>query len=120
MSSRVSVFDDGNSAATAPSNGGLTTAPDWVTATVYRVDEVIYEGGLLYRCNTNHTSGGTFGGDSAYWDALGGTGDVVGPSSSTDKVIPMFTGTTGKAIVDLNESYEINNSNITEIIASQY
>ena len=29
-------------------------------------------------------------------------------------------GITGKVIVDLNESYDINDSNITEIIASQY
>lgn len=34
------------------------------------------------------------------WGAVAGTGDVVGPGSSTDNAIARFDGTTGKAIQD--------------------
>ena len=37
-------------------------------------------------------------GTTAVWDAIAGTGDVVGDASSTDNAITRFDGTTGKAI----------------------
>ena len=42
---------------------------DWKTGKSYVVNDVRQNGGSIYRCNTAHTSGATFAGDSANWDA---------------------------------------------------
>ncbi|BEV43905.1 hypothetical protein [Afipia carboxidovorans] len=84
---------------------------DWATATEYTAGPpaslVIY-GGETYACLEDHES------DNFYTDLAAGkwikvaakgadglgTGDVVGPSSSTDAHIVLFDGVTGKAIQD--------------------
>jgi hypothetical protein len=47
-------------------------------------------------------------GTTAVWDAIAGTGDVVGDASSTDDAIARFDGVTGKAIQ--NSSVTIDDS----------
>jgi len=62
-------------------------------------------------------------GTTAVWDAIAGTGDVVGDASSTDDAIARFDGVTGKAIqnssVTIDDSGNIDaNGSIT--FASDY
>lgn len=40
----------------------------WQPATAYRVNDLVNYGGLIYQCNTAHTSLSSFSGDSAKWD----------------------------------------------------
>jgi hypothetical protein len=47
-----------------------TKSVAWATATKYLVGDVITSGGSSHYCITNHTSGATFAGDSAYWFTL--------------------------------------------------
>lgn len=137
---------------------GLEWQGDWLTATVYDVNDAVSNDGSSYICTATHESGATdepgVGVDwEDYWDVLAlkgdtgdqgeqgiqgiqgvkgdtgdegpqgeqgiqgvkgdtgdqgpqgepgapgdGSGDVVGPSSSTDAEIAVFDGTTGKLI----------------------
>ena len=45
-------------------------------------------------------------GTTAVWDAIAGTGDVVGDASSVDNAITRFDGTTGKAIQNSGASID--------------
>lgn len=63
----------------------LGTPTDWVTATDYEIRDVVWNGSVLYVCNTDHTSG-TFATDLAavYWtdyldyaDPLGDAADYA-------------------------------------------
>lgn len=47
-------------------------AQAWATGTSYAVGDVVCSSSTRYQCNTAHTSGGTFGGDSSKWDSMGG------------------------------------------------
>lgn len=84
----------------------------WTTGTSYSVNNLVYapEGtneGTTLICITAHIAGTTLDGDSANWDVLvqrgasgAGTGDVVGPASSTADSLVRFNGTTGKLVKD--------------------
>lgn len=84
----------------------------WVTGTAYSVNNLVYapegsnEGATLI-CVTAHTAGATLNGDAAKWAVFAqrgaagaGTGDVVGPASSTADSLVRFNGTTGKLVKD--------------------
>lgn len=43
----------------------------WVTATVYKVNDAVSNGGNIYRCITAHTASATFATDSTKWELLG-------------------------------------------------
>ena len=42
----------------------------WATATKYKVNQTVTNGGNWYRCITAHTSGATFVGDFTYWELV--------------------------------------------------
>jgi hypothetical protein len=84
----------------------------WTTGETYAVNNLVYapegtdEGATLI-CLTAHTAGATLDGDSANWDVFAqrgasglGTGDVVGPASSTADSLARFSGVTGKLLKD--------------------
>ena len=62
-------------------------AVPWQTGQLYLVNQVVINSNLMYLCNTQHTSGATFAGDSLYWTGLnpaatvgiaqGGTGQTT-------------------------------------------
>lgn len=49
--------------------GGAGSVKDWVTATKYEVGQLVVKDGILYRCNTKHTST-TFATDIANWELV--------------------------------------------------
>lgn len=83
---------------------------EWVTSTAYEKLDTVERGGSSYICTSSHTSGSTtepgVGADwQTVWDLVAakgqdgaGTGDVVGPASSTDGEVALFDGATGKAL----------------------
>lgn len=84
----------------------------WVTGASYVVNNLVYapagtnEGATLI-CITAHTAGATLDGDAAKWAVFAqrgaggaGTGDVVGPASSTVGSLARFSDTTGKLLKD--------------------
>jgi hypothetical protein len=48
--------------------GGTEYKGDWVTATAYKVDDLVSYNGTVYRANQDHTSSGSFLTDEARWD----------------------------------------------------
>lgn len=84
----------------------------WVTGATYAVNNLVYapEGsntGNTLICVTANTAGATLDGDAAKWAVFAqrgaagaGTGDVVGPASSTADSLARFNGTTGKLLKD--------------------
>jgi hypothetical protein len=81
-------------------------AVPWQTGQLYLVNQVVINSNLLYLCNTQHTSGATFAGDSIYWTGLnpaatvtiaqGGTGQTT-QTAAFDALAP--TTTAGDLIV---------------------
>lgn len=53
--------------------GGFVNRGDWVTETVYSVNDIVSEGGYLYWCATAHTASALFATDSAKWKKFGFT-----------------------------------------------
>ena len=51
---------------------GVSYAGTWTTSTVYKVGDIVSNGGQSYICITGNTAGATFAGDSAYWTILSG------------------------------------------------
>lgn len=78
----------------------------WASGQKYIVNQLVLDSDKLYRCNTAHTSGATFAGDSAYWTGLnqggivdinqGGTGQTT-KTAAFDALAP--TTTAGDLIV---------------------
>lgn len=75
----------------------------WSSLTAYSLNDAVGYNGNSFICvqaNTNHTPA-----DDAYWDYLAekgaagaGTGDVIGPASSTSNSLARFDGATGKLL----------------------
>ena len=62
----------------------------WATGEVYVVGDFVTDGTDYYYCNTAHTAGATFAGDSAYWDATSwatATDYVIGDYVTDDGVM---------------------------------
>lgn len=83
-------------------------------------------GDILYHNGTNWVKL-TIGGDGLVlkatnglpvWGAIVGTGDVVGPASSTDSVVALFDGTTGKLLKNGTLTEAAISANLTETEAS--
>lgn len=73
------------------SEAGLTTQTvAWVTATNYKVGDVVTVSSIQYYCTEDHTAGATFAGDSAYWYQLTNaiTGTNLGSNTSVHFPIP--------------------------------
>lgn len=100
--------DKGEKGDTGPAWDGWQG--EWVTSTAYEKLDTVERGGSSYICTSAHTSGSTtepgVGADwQTVWDLVAakgqdgaGTGDVVGPASSTDGEVALFDGVTGKLI----------------------
>lgn len=77
------------------SEAGLTTREvAWVTATKYKIGDVVTVTAVQYYCTTEHTAGATFAGDSIYWYQLTNaiTGTNFGSNTSVHFPIP-YTAT---------------------------
>lgn len=92
---------------------GLVWQGAWTTATAYALDDAVENDGSSYVCISAHTSGdtddepGVGATQATYWDLIAakgadgaGTGDVVGPESSTNNGFAKFDGITGKLLKD--------------------
>lgn len=96
----------GATGATGPA--AWTTIAAWAATTAYTVGppaSVVTFGSETYVCTTSHTSTASF--DPTKFTKVAakgldgtGTGDVVGPASSTDLNLAVFSGATGKLIAD--------------------
>jgi uncharacterized membrane protein len=78
----------------------------WASGQNYIVNQLVLDSDKLYRCNTSHTSGATFAGDSAYWTGLnqGGVIDIAGGGTGQTTATAAFdalapTTTAGDLIV---------------------
>lgn len=78
----------------------------WASGQNYIVNQLVLDSDKLYRCNTAHTSGATFAGDSAYWTGLnqGGIIDIAGGGTGQTTATAAFdalapTTTAGDFIV---------------------
>lgn len=78
----------------------------WASGQNYIVNQLVLDSDKLYRCNTAHTSGATFAGDSAYWTGLnqGGVIDIAGGGTGQTTATAAFgalapTTTAGDLIV---------------------
>jgi len=64
--------------------------PHWVTGSIYAVGQVTYNVatsvGTLYVCDTAHTAGATFAGDSANWTALSSDDTLTGTTFTCPKI----------------------------------
>lgn len=106
--------DKGDQGDTGPAWDGWQG--EWVTSTAYDKLDTVERGGSSYICTSAHTSGSTtepgVGADwQTVWDLVAakgqdgaGTGDVVGPASSTTGRLAAFKDTTGKEIEDSGKS----------------
>lgn len=94
-------FKVGNG-STAWNNLGYAASMKWLGAysagTAYVVNDVVSYNNSSYICILNST--GNLPTNATYWSlmALAGAGDVVGPASSTDSVLAVYDGTTGKLL----------------------
>ena len=87
--------EDGTSEWTNTGTGEFTSTAllsAWVTSTAYVIGDVVTESGLIYICNTAHTSG-VFATDIANWDVQVGSEALEGdqsfvfiPSAQNDEV----------------------------------
>jgi len=96
------IWEAGDAAA----GGDITTDDAWVADGDLIVGSGTDTAGILPIGAANEVlkSNGT----TAVWDAIAGTGDVVGDASSVDNAIARFDGTTGKAIQ--NSAVTINDT----------
>ena len=71
----------------------------WNNGLVYAPNDVVSYNNSTYIC-TATTTAGIDPTNTSYWSlmALAGAGDVVGPASSTDSVLAVYDGTTGKLL----------------------
>ena len=58
-------------------NGGIDWKGNWATGIVYKVDDIVNNGGSVYIATADHTSG-SFAGDSGNWQAFANAGTDVG------------------------------------------
>jgi hypothetical protein len=109
------------SAALAATYVPLDWEGAWLTATSYQVNDAVKEAGSSYVCLVAHTSG-TFATDLAAlrWDTIAekgvdglGTGDIIGPASSTDNAIARFDGVTGKLLQNSNITVDDTTGSMT-------
>lgn len=70
---------------------------DYSASKTYEVDDLVFDNGTEYRCITQITVPESF--DPAKWVSIG-SGDVVGPASSTANQIAKFLDATGKEITN--------------------
>jgi hypothetical protein len=88
--------------ALAGTNGTNGTSFTWLGAyngaTAYAANDVVSYNNSTYICILAST--GNLPTNTTYWSlmALAGAGDVVGPASSTDSVLAVYDGTTGKLL----------------------
>jgi len=88
--------------ALAGTNGTNGTSFTWLGAyngaTAYVANNVVSYNNSTYICILAST--GNLPTNTTYWSlmALAGAGDVVGPASSTDSVLAVYDGTTGKLL----------------------
>jgi len=88
--------------ALAGTNGTNGTSFTWLGAyngaTAYVANDVVSYNNSTYICILAST--GNLPTNTTYWSlmALAGAGDVVGPASSTDSVLAVYDGTTGKLL----------------------
>lgn len=85
-----------SAAVSGSSSGGI---PAWAASTAYAVNALVTNGGNTYICNTAHTSGATFSGESANWQQIGSSGGVTLDTTATDIQMDgvQAAGSTGKA-----------------------
>lgn len=71
----------------------------WNNGVVYTPNDVVSYNNSTYICTVT-TTAGIDPTNTSYWSlmALAGAGDVVGPASSTDSVLAVYDGTTGKLL----------------------
>jgi hypothetical protein len=117
--------DTGDTGATGPQGPTGATGPqgpaglNWLGAysagTSYVVDDVVSYNGSSYVCILAST--GNLPTNATYWELLAqkgvdgsGSGDVVGPASSTDNAIARFDGTTGKLVQNSGVLIDDNNN----------
>jgi hypothetical protein len=88
-----------------PGPEGLNWLGAYNNATAYAVDDAVSYNGSSYICKLAST--GNLPTNGTYWDLLAekgapgsGSGDVVGPASSTANAVALFDGTSGKIIKD--------------------
>ena len=88
--------------STAWNSLGYAASMKWRGAysagTAYVVNDAVSYNNSSYICILNST--GNLPTNATYWSlmALAGAGDVVGPASSTDSVLAVYDGTTGKLL----------------------
>lgn len=111
----------------APGATGLDWDGAWLTATAYVVNDAVSNRGSSYICILAHTSGastepGVGASWATYWEVLAskgsdgaGTGNFVGPGSSTSGNLVSFGNTTGKLGADSG----IAASNVVTLAGSQ-
>lgn len=116
-------------------DGNQADQGTWVTATGYSANDRVYHaytgfGQSVFRCKITHTSGAgtepTVGASWAtYWElwAKGGadgvgTGDVVGPASSTSDYLAGFADATGKLIKSLGSFASCLSTALSALTAS--
>lgn len=78
---------------------GATFLGAWESGQPYAIGDVVDRSSVLYQCIEVHTN--QVPPNATYWRAVtgsGGSGDVVGPSSSVASEVALFDGTTGKLI----------------------
>lgn len=83
---------------------GLNWTGAWNSGTAYVINDGVIYNGTSYIAIANNTNSAP---PSANWNTLAskgtdgsGTGDVVGPGSSTNNSVALFSGTTGKLLKD--------------------
>jgi hypothetical protein len=85
-------------------NSALVWKGTWNSATTYAISDAVYYNGSSYICTAVNTNQAP---PSASWDVLAaqgavgaGSGDVVGPASSTTNNLAAFNSGTGKLLKD--------------------
>ena len=64
---KIALFDADGNPLNLSGGGAIAT---WAPSTSYTAGQVVVDSGHLYQAVDDHTSGATFGGDSAHWTAL--------------------------------------------------
>lgn len=67
---------------------GLAWKGVWSSGTQYKVNDLVQDGITTYVATASHTGGGTFAGDSAYWDVFAlGADYLPAQASNADKIL---------------------------------